>query len=155
LQQVFWNLVKNAIKFTQPTGNIYIRTSNPNPKMMQIEVADDGAGIDAAVLPKIFNAFDQGEQAVTRQFGGLGLGLTISKALADLHGGTIRVFSDGKDKGSRFVVDLPTLGAVPKLIEQIQPMGPARQTIGLRVLLVEDHIDTQRMLARLLEHRGY
>ena len=80
LQQIFWNLVKNAIKFTQPGGNIYIRTSNPGRHSMLIEVADDGAGIDEAVLPKIFNAFDQGEQAITRQFGGLGLGLTISKA---------------------------------------------------------------------------
>ncbi len=155
LHQVFWNLMKNAIKFTPPGGHVEIRTSNPDERSLMIEVVDDGAGIEPEVLPRIFEAFDQGEQAVTRQFGGLGLGLTISKALTDLHGGTIHVYSEGKDRGSRFEVSLPTLGEVPKLVEQIQPMGEAPAGTPLRVLLVEDHVDTQKILRRLLEQRGY
>lgn len=155
LQQIFWNLVKNAIKFTSTGGRIEIRTCNPSMKTIHVEVADNGAGIEPDILPRIFNAFDQGDQTITRQFGGLGLGLTISKALADLHGGTIRVDSAGKDKGARFLVELPTVGAVQRLVEQIQPMGRHEMGGRARILLVEDHADTQRLLRRLLESRGF
>jgi CheY-like chemotaxis protein len=117
---------------------------------------DDGAGIDPSVLSRLFNAFDQGEQTITRQFGGLGLGLAISKALTELHGGTIRVVSDGKGKGARFTIELPTRTPVERIVDQIQPIGTGgEQRPRPRVLLVEDHLDTQRTLRRLLEERGY
>jgi signal transduction histidine kinase/CheY-like chemotaxis protein len=156
LQQVFWNLIKNAIKFTPLAGHVTVKSWNPSPRVVCVEVIDDGAGIEPSVLPRIFNAFDQGEQTITRQFGGLGLGLAISKALTELHGGTIRAQSDGKGAGARFIVELPTRTPVERIVDQIQPIGAsADDKPRPRVLLVEDHVDTQRTLRRLLEDRGY
>ena len=156
LQQVFWNLIKNAIKFTPSGGHVTVKSWNPSPRLVCVEVIDTGAGIEPSVLPRIFNAFDQGEQTITRQFGGLGLGLAISKALTELHGGTIRAESDGKGRGARFTLELPTRTPVERLVDQIQPLGPAADGAPRpRVLLVEDHLDTQRTLRRLLEDRGY
>jgi PAS domain S-box-containing protein len=156
LQQVFWNLIKNAIKFAAPGGNVTVKTWNASESVVCVEVTDDGAGIELSVLPRIFNAFDQGEQTITRQFGGLGLGLAISKALTELHGGQIHAESDGKGKGARFTVELPTRTPVERMVDQIQPIGPgADGRPKPRVLLVEDHLDTQRTLRRLLEERGY
>ena len=100
LQQVLWNLLSNAVKFTPEGGRVAVRTTNPEPGVLCVEVADSGAGIDAGVLPRLFNAFEQGEQAVTRRFGGLGLGLAISRAVVEMHGGTIRAESAGKDRGA-------------------------------------------------------
>jgi signal transduction histidine kinase len=100
LQQVFWNLIKNSVKFTPEKGRITIETSNPAPNKIDIRIADTGMGIDPERIDKIFNAFEQGQTSITRRFGGLGLGLTISKALIDAHGGKIRV--ESPRKGSRF-----------------------------------------------------
>jgi two-component system CheB/CheR fusion protein len=104
LQQVFWNLLKNASKFTPGQGALTIRTSNPQPQALWIEISDTGIGIEPQHLEKIFDAFEQGN---TRQ-GGLGLGLAISKAIVEMHHGSIRAFSDGPGKGARFVIDLQT-----------------------------------------------
>src|SRR5205823_5889761 len=82
LQQVFWNLIKNSVKFTDEGGRISLVTSNPQPGQIGIEVSDTGIGIEADKLPKIFNAFEQGQSSITRKFGGLGLGLAISSAAA-------------------------------------------------------------------------
>ena len=159
LQQVIWNLVKNGIKFSPEGGRLSVRTSNPTPRTLALEVADNGIGIEPAALPRLFNAFEQAEQSVTRQFGGLGLGLAISRALVELHGGTIRGESAGRGRGATFVVELPTVGAIEKLVNQIQPPpGAAAAATGrrpVRVLLVEDHPDTLRTLKRLLEKMGY
>ena len=158
LQQVFWNLVKNAVKFTSDGGHVTVRTWNPSERSLCLEVSDDGAGIDPEALPRIFNAFDQGEQSVTRQFGGLGLGLAISKALTELHGGTLRVHSDGKGRGARFTVELPTRTPVERIVDKLQSSsagGDSDAKPRVRVLLVEDHFDTQRMLRRLLESGGF
>jgi two-component system CheB/CheR fusion protein len=172
LQQVFWNLVRNAIKFTPEGGHVTVRTHNPVPGTLAVEVSDDGVGIDPAALPRLFNAFEQAEQSVARQFGGLGLGLAISKALVELHGGSVRAESEGRGRGATFTVELPTIGAVEKMVEQIRPGAPhAAAGVGLasgtgatsqrpppphvRVLLVEDHPDTLRVLKRLLEKMGY
>ena len=106
LQQVFWNLLKNAIKFTPRGGCVGVRC-RPEAGQVVVEVNDSGIGIDAAALPRIFNAFEQAERSITRQFGGLGLGLTISKALVEMHGGTIEVASEGRNKGATFRVRLP------------------------------------------------
>lgn len=104
LQQVFWNLLKNASKFTPGQGAITIRTSNPQPQALWIEIIDSGVGIEQQHLEKIFDAFEQGG---TRREG-LGLGLAISKAIVEMHHGSIRAFSDGPGKGAKFVIDLQT-----------------------------------------------
>ena len=160
LQQVVWNLVKNALKFAPDGGRVSVRTANASAHTLALEVSDDGIGIDPAALPRLFNAFEQAEQNVTRQFGGLGLGLAISKALVELHGGTIRAESAGRGRGATFVVELPTVGVIEKLVNQIQPPpgsmgGGAAGRRPVRVLLVEDHPDTLRTLKRLLEKMGY
>ena len=104
LQQVFWNLLKNASKFTPGQGVVTIRTSNPQPQALWIEIIDSGIGIEPQHLEKIFDAFEQGG---TRREG-LGLGLAISKAIVEMHRGSIRAFSDGPGKGAKFVIDLRT-----------------------------------------------
>src|SRR6266403_5727704 len=100
LQQVFWNLIKNSVKFTPEKGSIIIETVNPASDEIEIRITDTGIGIEPEKIDKIFNAFEQGQIAITRRFGGLGLGLAISKAMVDAHGGKIRVDSPGKDRGS-------------------------------------------------------
>src|SRR5213596_2995678 len=102
LQQVFWNLIKNSVKFTPERGRTIIETLNPAPERILIRITDTGIGIEPEKIDKIFNAFEQGQTSITRRFGGLGLGLAISKALIDAHGGKIRVGSPGKDQGSTF-----------------------------------------------------
>ena len=147
-QQIIWNLLKNAIKFTPAGGGVTVRSRNGAEGQLVIEVSDTGIGIEAEQLPSIFNAFEQGGVEVTRRFGGLGLGLTISKALVDLHGGSISVSSGGKDQGATFTVELrtvsPPVAAPPRPVEPLEPCRP------LRILLVEDHESTARVLAQLL-----
>src|SRR5213595_1201160 len=109
LQQVFWNLIKNSVKFTPEKGRITIETLNPAPDKIEARVIDTGIGIEKEAIDKIFNAFEQGQAEITRRFGGLGLGLAISKALIDAHGGKIQVQSAGKDKGATFSVELNTV----------------------------------------------
>src|SRR6266446_5540703 len=109
LQQVFWNLIKNSVKFTPEKGRITIETLNPTPDKIEARVIDTGIGIEQETIDKIFNAFEQGQADITRRFGGLGLGLAISKALIDAHGGKISVQSPGKDQGSIFSLELSTV----------------------------------------------
>jgi CheY-like chemotaxis protein/anti-sigma regulatory factor (Ser/Thr protein kinase) len=161
LQQVFWNLLKNAVKFTPAAGNITVSTWNDDRTRLHISVADTGIGIDPDVLPRIFDAFEQGEIAKARAFGGLGLGLAISKGLIDAHGGTIRAQSDGRNRGSTFTVVLDTVPApVTRAPQEVAP-SPARKAVAaasgpsISVLLVEDHQDTARALYRLLQRCGY
>ncbi|HEX4630399.1 MAG TPA: PAS domain S-box protein [Chthoniobacterales bacterium] len=104
LQQVFWNILKNASKFTPGQGAVTVRTSNPRPQALHIEISDTGIGIDPDNLEKIFEAFEQG--GIRRE--GLGLGLAISKAIVEMHSGSIRAFSEGPGKGAKFVIDLQT-----------------------------------------------
>ncbi len=106
LQQVFWNLLKNAIKFTPQGGTVGIRC-RPDGSQVVVEVRDSGIGIEREALSRIFNAFEQVERSITRQFGGLGLGLAISKALVEMHGGRIEAQSEGRDRGALFCVWLP------------------------------------------------
>jgi len=102
LQQVFWNLFKNAIKFTPAGGCMTVRTANPVPGQIVLSVDDTGMGIDAQTLPVIFRAFEQGETRELQPSGGLGLGLSISKAIVELHGGKIRAKSAGPGLGATF-----------------------------------------------------
>src|SRR5437867_11922427 len=111
LQQVFWNLIKNSVKYTPNNGRITIVTSNSQPDEVEIRITDTGIGIEEVKIGKIFNAFEQGQTSITRRFGGLGLGLAISKAMVDAHRGKIRIESPGKDKGTTFIVQLKTVPA--------------------------------------------
>ncbi|MBA3274067.1 MAG: response regulator [Chthoniobacterales bacterium] len=151
LQQIFWNLIKNAIKFTPDGGKVTVSTSNDDAGNLVVQVQDTGLGIDAEALPKIFKAFEQGERA---HFGGLGLGLAITKALVETHDGHISAESDGSHKGALFTVVLPT--SVQELDGATQTTAtPATDRLSLRILLVEDHEDTSRSLTALLRRRGY
>jgi len=105
LQQVFWNLVKNAVKFTGPGGEIVVQTRNDSAHNIVVEFIDTGIGIAPELLPRIFDAFEQGGRSITGQYGGLGLGLAISKRVIDLHGGTITAHSEGTGRGARFAVN--------------------------------------------------
>ena len=106
IQQVLWNLINNAVKFTKGGGRITIRTFNEGKRFV-FQIADTGIGIEPERQRHIFNAFEQGEPSITRQFGGLGLGLTISKTLVDLHKGSISVASKGKNRGATFKIAWP------------------------------------------------
>jgi signal transduction histidine kinase len=113
LQQVFWNLLRNAIKFTPEGGQITVTTADAAAGRVQIDVADTGIGIDPQKLPVIFDAFEQGGEDIQVRFGGLGLGLAICQALVQAHGGTINVHSAGKNQGATFTVTLPLLSNTP------------------------------------------
>jgi signal transduction histidine kinase/ActR/RegA family two-component response regulator len=157
MQQVFWNLLKNSIKFTPVGGCVGIRCRRDGDGHVVVEVSDSGVGIEPEALPRLFDAFEQGGVGTTRQFGGLGLGLTISRAMVTMHGGTISAHSAGKDKGATFSVRLPLMGAgaVPS---HVAPRGEqeTRQPVrSRRILLVEDHGDTARIMRRLLEADGH
>lgn len=153
LQQILWNLLRNAVKFTPRGGRIAVETSDDRGRI-HVSIRDNGIGIAPQRLGRLFEPFEQGGDSVTRSFGGLGLGLSISKGLADLHGGTITASSDGEGRGSTFVLTLPLIP-----VPEAGTPAPARQTetagAECRVLLVEDHPDTARILARLLSRQGY
>jgi len=156
LQQVFWNLLRNAVKFTPAGGAITVRTYIDGKGFLAVQVRDSGGGIEPEILPRIFDAFEQGEVSITRQFGGLGLGLAIVKAVVEMHGGTVTAESDGRDKGAAFTVRLMPPTRVATETNRDTPPEHASQTpAGVRVLLVEDHPDTARTLARLLKFSGF
>jgi signal transduction histidine kinase/response regulator RpfG family c-di-GMP phosphodiesterase len=150
LLQIFWNLIKNAVKFTPEGGRLEIRTENVDGQL-RVEVSDSGIGIDAETLPKIFNAFEQGERS---QFGGLGLGLAISKALVETHHGQLTATSGGRGQGTTFTAVFPVGEGHAAIGCAAVPVSPATRK-SMRVLLVEDHEDTNRSLTQLLRRRGY
>jgi PAS domain S-box-containing protein len=152
LQQIFWNLIRNAVKFTPPGGTIAISTANIDDDgagRIVVTVRDTGIGIPPSAITHIFDAFEQGSTDINRLFGGLGLGLTITKRLVELHGGSIAAASGGTNKGAAFTVTLPVVAA-PSEALPAQMSGPHARARALRILLVEDHDDTRRNMARLL-----
>ncbi|OGA96077.1 MAG: hypothetical protein A3G27_05180, partial [Betaproteobacteria bacterium RIFCSPLOWO2_12_FULL_66_14] len=156
LQQVLWNLVNNSIKFTPKGGCIGIRCYREEAHVI-IEVNDSGIGIEPEAISRIFNAFEQEDPRVTRQFGGLGLGLAITKRLVEMHDGTISAHSPGKDRGATFRVALPAFAAQaePEAAVQAEEARAAPKSGSRRILLVEDHGDTAAMMRMLLELSGY
>ena len=154
-QQILWNVLKNAAKFTPEHGEIFVTVAQVAGGLLRVQVRDTGHGIAPEVLPRIFDAFEQGDPRITRQFGGLGLGLAISKAIVELHHGSISVASDGIGKGSTFTIDLPAVAAGADSRDSgyvSEGGGPSRQ---MRLLVVEDHMDTARTLGRMLARMGY
>jgi CheY-like chemotaxis protein len=155
LSQVFWNLIKNAVKFTPESGSIVIRSENGGDESLVITVTDSGIGIEPAAARRIFDAFEQESRGITRRYGGLGLGLAICKALVELHGGSISVDSGGRDQGSTFIVRLATV-TEPRHVPRQPPQSAGNgQHPPLSILLVEDHDTTARVTSRLLGTLGY
>ena len=153
IQQIFWNLMNNAVKFTPRNGCITIRSFNKRNHFV-FEITDTGIGIEPERQASIFEPFHQGERSITRRFGGLGLGLTISKTLLDLHGGRIHVESLGKNQGTTFRVFLDLLGE-PVATPSDGHTGGVVTSKKLRLLLVDDHADTRGILSRLLTKCGH
>ena len=154
IQQVFWNLINNAVKFTPSDGKIDIRTSNDDHGRFRFEITDNGIGIEVDRQASLFAPFEQADPSISRQFGGLGLGLAISKHLINLHGGTIEARSRGRSYGSTFTL---ALDAVTKRTEKsgVDSQTPRKPAKSLRILLIEDHNDTRQTLSRLLTHFGH
>ncbi|QDV35302.1 ATP-binding protein [Tautonia plasticadhaerens] len=155
LQQIAWNLLKNAVKFTPPGGHIAVKTDDTGDGRLRVEVRDTGIGIPEEVLTRIFDAFEQGDPEVTHRFGGLGLGLAISRALAEAHGGTLTAASEGVGAGSTFILEL--VEAAPPSDEECEsPVVSEEHPLRpLRILLVEDNGDTARITARMLAASGH
>ncbi|MGF6777514.1 response regulator [Paraburkholderia sp. GAS334] len=153
LQQMLWNLIRNAAKFTPDGGHIYVRTRDERMQI-QIFIEDTGIGIEPEQIGKLFNAFEQGSQNMTRQFGGLGLGLAITKALTDVHGGTVTAKSPGAHCGATFTITMPTAAkpAEPVMIDALAEPHPEG---GLAILLIEDHLDTAEVMAQLVRGLGH
>jgi PAS domain S-box-containing protein len=159
LTQVFWNLLSNAVKFTPAGGTITVRSCVEPGGALAVEVADTGVGIEPDELSRIFDAFEQGRPEASRHFGGLGLGLAITKVIVELHGGRIVAASEGVGRGSRFVVllpaGLPRGAGAPAPTEAPLPKGNGGAARLLRILLVEDHADTAAAMAELLGLLGH
>jgi PAS domain S-box-containing protein len=163
--QILWNLLKNSIKFTPEEGTITVRsyfTSDGDANKITIEVQDTGIGIKPENINRVFDAFEQGDHTVTRQFGGLGLGLAISRAIAEAHQGTLTAVSNGQGLGSTFTLKLPVHEQSSKFISPAKDISTDATTAASgiakpawRILLVEDHADTANSLAMLLRRRGF
>ncbi len=175
LQQVIWNLLSNAIKFTPSGGKVEIRLSqsigngqrlashlNQPPSMTsyaQIQVIDTGIGISPEFLPYVFDRFRQADSSSTRSYGGLGLGLAIVRHLVELHGGTVHVDSQGKEQGTTFAVNLPLLIPSGTAISEstssqevdVVSLSPGPSLLGVRVLVVDDEIDTREFITTVLQ----
>ena len=158
LRQVFWNLLRNAVKFSAPGQPILIASADRGGEI-EVRVVDAGIGMNAADLTRVFEPFVQGAQVTgrTHEYGGMGLGLAICQAVIGQHGGTIRAESPGPGQGSSLVVTLPAIGVPAPATagnnhsEEIASKGlPA----GCRILLVEDHESSRQALTRTLERRG-
>jgi signal transduction histidine kinase len=150
LQQIFWNLLTNAAKFTPRDGAITIRTENDEGGNLIVEISDSGMGIEPDKLRQIFDAF---EQVTRRDSGGLGLGLAICKALVELHGGKIEAHSEGLSHGASFRMSFPSASASRSAVRA--PRTEAREKPSHRILVVEDHADTAESLRLLLELDGH
>ncbi len=165
LQQVVWNLLTNAIKFTPAGGRIQVVLRRLDARV-QLSISDTGIGIPANFLPQVFDRFSQRDSSTTRAFGGLGLGLAICKQLVELHGGAIRVASEGDGHGSTFTVELPLTCA--RDAEQQAPRRPATDTVplpaaalpalpqldGIHAFIVDDESDARELLRRVFEDQG-
>ena len=160
LQQIVWNLISNAVKFTPPGGAARIRLTRSNG--YRIVVTDTGEGIDPRFLPHVFDAFRQADGTTTREHGGLGLGLAIARELVELHGGTIKARSDGAGRGSTFQVDLPSMvsespapgGAPASAAGREAPAFDRNLLRGLRILVVDDEADARDLIEMALAQYG-
>jgi signal transduction histidine kinase/DNA-binding response OmpR family regulator len=163
LQQIFWNLFSNAVKFTPEKGNVRVAVTRVE-SAIRVSVSDTGIGITREFLPYIFDRFRQADGSTTRVHGGLGLGLSIVKHLVQLHHGSVEVESHGKDQGSTFTVVLPPVSAAPALTpetlseaapeSEALPAGFSEVLAGLRILVVDDEVDSRDLVSAILTRCG-
>jgi PAS domain S-box-containing protein len=161
LQQIVWNLLTNAIKFTPKEGRVHVMIKRVNSHV-EIGVTDSGRGISEEFLGQVFDRFRQADGGTTRRFGGLGLGLSIVKHLTELHGGNVRVASDGLEKGATFIISLPLQAVRSEPEELIDDERHASfdaatkkpDLTGIRVLMVDDEGDSIEIVRRILERKG-
>ena len=163
LQQVVWNLLTNAIKFTPMGGQVQVLLQRVNSHI-ELSVSDTGVGIPASFLPHVFDRFSQRDSSTTRVFGGLGLGLAICKQLVELHGGSIRVSSQGEGMGSTFFVELPlsivqieeenSLRIHPTAETQLGELLPLPKLDGIHAFIVDDEPDAREIMERVLRGQG-
>ncbi|MEQ8974764.1 MAG: PAS domain S-box protein [Coleofasciculus sp. C1-SOL-03] len=156
LQQVVWNLLSNAVKFTPSGGQVEVTLAEVDD-FAQITVSDTGIGISADILPHIFDYFRQADSSMTRQFGGLGLGLAIARHIVDLHGGIIQAESPGEGQGATFTVKLPLLRDQKEATQNTPDCQRQPDTLplqGIRVLFVDDEADTRELIGVILQQAG-
>jgi signal transduction histidine kinase/ActR/RegA family two-component response regulator len=166
-QQALWNLIKNAIKFTPAGGRVSVRTDDrqispaSSGGVLVVQVSDTGIGIEAGMIDRIFDVAQQGGTAVTRRFGGLGLGLTLSRSIIEQHGGRLTASSAGPGAGATFTIEIFSVPAPamladgPPAIADSSELSTSPAPRPLRILLVEDNEDTLRFLSTMLSRRGY
>ncbi len=153
IEQVIWNLVKNAIKFSPERETIVVTTGNDDEKRIVVEVIDKGVGIPVSQLKTIFDQFEQGHATGRRRFGGLGLGLSISNAIVKAHGGELHAFSEGPGLGATFSLSLDSIAAPKK--ETSPVIENSANSSQKHILLVEDHETTRLVISRTLKGRGH
>jgi len=158
LRQVIANLLSNAAKYTEPGGHLRIAASR-RENDVELIVSDNGIGISATMLPKIFDLFVQERQALSRSQGGLGLGLAIARSMMSLHGGSVEAHSDGLGKGSTFTLRLPTQERFQPKLDELAPGSKTGSDIarysGLAILIVDDNVDAAHVLQDILEIHGH
>ncbi|MES2940209.1 MAG: ATP-binding protein [Pseudomonadota bacterium] len=161
ISQVVANLLTNAARYTDAGGEIALRASRAARQWIAISVRDNGSGIPSELLPKVFELFYQAPRGLARSEGGLGVGLALVQSLVQLHGGTVQAFSEGKGRGSEFVIRLPALPArAPRIprkpaAARSRPKVPAPAFSPSHILLVDDNEDAARTLAELLRSVGH
>jgi PAS domain S-box-containing protein len=162
LQQVVWNLLANAVKFTPKAGRVQVRLERVNSHI-EIVVSDTGAGIAPDFLPYVFERFRQGDAGTTRKTGGLGLGLAIVRHIVEMHGGTVHAASAGEGAGSTFRVQLPVMSVQPERLpmprehprtERLQPLRQLGDLVGIRVMALDDEPDALALVRVVLEAAG-
>ena len=157
MQQIFWNVLKNAVKFTPRGGSVTVRTCNPAPEQnsLEVEITDTGIGIEPEMLSRVFDAFIQEEHEPGHRFGGIGLGLAITHRLVQLQHGRIKVESAGRGRGATFRLELPLAPVQHDDAASKLPKAAEAPPIARRILLVEDHEQTRATLTQLLQRRGH
>ena len=161
LQQIVWNLLTNAVKFTPKGGKIQVKVQRIDSHA-EIVVSDTGVGISKEFLPYVFDRFRQADASTTRIHGGLGLGLSIVHQLVDLHGGSVSVHSDGEGKGATFTIVLPFVGVIDaeketeatQPAQEVTPLDGLPSLEGLKVLVVDDEADTRELIREVLKECG-
>ena len=161
LQQVIWNLLANSVKFTPRGGSVTIRAVEAG-SLLRLTVADTGKGIESGYLSRVFEPFSQEDGSFTRAHEGIGLGLSIVRSLVELHGGRVRVASEGAGKGATFTVELPILETAGTTVPEVSPTVPPRTSgseelaslAGLRILIIDDQLFTRDLVRAIFRRAG-